>query len=77
MNAFKIMALGAVTVMVLGVAGTAPKAQAHDGGSVTGIELNMVTEMQKPQPARKCIKKPKRVPGTGGPAQLPPGYRWC
>lgn len=73
MKSIKICTLAAVTVMALGLSGTARTAQAYEM-SVTGIELGAQLEMA---PLKKCIKKPKRVPGTGGPAQLPPGYRWC
>ncbi len=71
MRTVKICTLTAVTIMALGLSGMTRKAQAHEI-SVTGIELNVPAELTQ----RKCVKKPKTVPGTGGP-MLPYGYRWC
>ena len=68
----KIMMAAGVAMVALGVTSAGMEARAAQdvpAVAVTGID------MDTPLFKKKCVKKPKTVPGTGGP-MLPPGG-WC
>jgi hypothetical protein len=69
-----IMMAAGVAMVALGVTGAGMEARAaHDVPAVTAAGIAVDAPVFK----KKCVKKPKTVPGTGGPMLPPPGVSWC